>query len=94
MFTAATQYRYVSELVWLPTYVAVCALTTALIDNSWVATLVTLFALIASRIVLEVLYRIAFGDSRLQLRVGILAFMSQVGAWGLLLVWFSRHGGA
>jgi hypothetical protein len=90
MVTAATQYKYVSEVVWLPTYLAVSALTFGFFGNGPIAWGAVIFALIACRMTLELLYRIAFGDVRLRWHVGAIAFASQLLIWGLLWVWFAK----
>jgi hypothetical protein len=94
MFTAATQYRYVSEVVWLPTYLSIGALVLLLIDNSTAATVVMLVTLIGCRLVLELVYRIVLGDARLQWREGTVAFASQLVVWGLVWAWYAQRGAA
>ena len=94
MLTAATQYKYVAEAVWLPTYVGVGALVVGNIDNSAIAAAVMVVALIACRMVLELAYRIAFGDARLQWRVAVVAFGAQLAVWGILWAWYAQRGTA
>jgi hypothetical protein len=94
MFTAATQYRYVSEGVWLPTYLSVAALVVALIDNGIVAMTVSVVALTGCRLVLELAYRFVLGDARLNWQVGVVAFASQLLVWGLVWTWYVQRGAA
>lgn len=78
MFTAATQRKYVSEFVWLPTYLGVVALALGSVSNSYLIDAAIIFAGIGSRILLELIYRIVFGDGRLRWQVGAVAFAAQV----------------
>jgi hypothetical protein len=89
-----TPYRYISEAVWLPTYLAVGALLTAFIGGSAVSLIVIFISIIACRMVLEFLYRVAFGDVRLSWQVGAGAFLLQLLAWGALWAWFANKGTA
>ena len=82
--------RCIAEVVWLPTYLGVSLVVLATVNNSAVATVVLILALIACRFVLEVLYRFAFGEARLESRTRWLAFSSQVIVWGLVLVWHAQ----
>jgi len=83
-----TQYKYVHEAVWLPTYAALVFFVLSTVRNSNVATLVGIVSTIVCRMILEFLYRVAFGDERLTVRIGLLAFVSQLVVWGGLLVWY------
>lgn len=94
MFTAATHYRYVAEAVWLPSYVAVGALVLGNINDSMIAAFALFIALVASRIVLEFVCRFVFGDVRLQWRVGVIAFVSQLVLWESLWVWYAQERAA
>jgi hypothetical protein len=94
MFTAATQYRYIAEAVWLPTYLSIGALIVALINNSAAAAVVVVVALIGCRMLLELVYRVVLGDARLQWHVGAIAFVSQIFVWGLLWTWYAQRGAA
>jgi hypothetical protein len=94
MITAATQRKYISELVWLPTYLALAALVLSSISNSSLAAVVLIVGLIASRLVLELAYRFVFGDSRLQWRVGAAAFALQLMVWGALWALYAQTGAA
>jgi hypothetical protein len=85
-----THYQYVHETVWLPTYLAIVLFVLGTVPNSTIATLVLIFGLVACRVVLELLYRMTFGDTRLTVRNGLLAFGSQLVLWGLFLGWFLR----
>ena len=73
-----TSNKYVSEIVWLPTYAAIVILVLGSIENSAVATLTLIAALYGSRMVLELIYRIIFGDQRLLIKTGVIAFLCQV----------------
>lgn len=84
----STPYKYVHEAIWLPTYVVVALISLGTVQNSGVATLVMIVALIACRMFLELLYRAAFGDERLTVGIGLLAFVSQLVVWGAVLGWY------
>ena len=92
MLTTATQYKYISEAVWLPTYLGIGALVLGLIDNTAIATAVLIVALVVGRMVLELAYRIAFGDARLQWRIGAVAFGAQLAVWGSLAALYAQRG--
>jgi hypothetical protein len=92
MFTAATQYRYVAEAVWLPTYLSVAALLVALINNNTAAAVAVVVALTGCRLLLELVYRIVLGDARLQWRVGVIAIVSQILVWGFVWTWYAQRG--
>jgi hypothetical protein len=92
MITAATQYRYVSETVWLPTYLSVAAMIWGSVENSNLAAVAVAAALIACRLVLELVYRIVLGDARLQWRVGVVALASQLVVWGFFWFWYAQRG--
>ena len=83
-----TPYKYVQEAIWLPTYVVVALISLGTVQNSGVATLVMIVALIVSRMFLELLYRAAFGDERLTVRVGLHTFVSQLVVWSGVLGWY------
>jgi len=48
MDSAPVDRRYISEVVWLPTYLAISLLVLGIVDNSMVATLVLVVRLSAS----------------------------------------------
>ncbi len=83
--------RYIAEVVWLPTYLGVSLVVLATVDNSALATAVLVFALTTCHFLLEVLYRFAFGDARLDSRTKWLAFGSQLIVWGLVLAWHAQR---
>jgi len=88
-------HRYVAEIVWLPTYVSLIVLILGTVANSALATVLVLVSLIGSRMILEFVCRVVFGDARLQFRTQIAAFGFQLIVWGL--VWFvyaQRHSAA
>lgn len=94
MFTAATQYKYVSEVVWLPTYLVLGAVTSAFFGSTAIGLVAVIIMLILCRMILELLYRIAFGDARLKWQVGAIAFTLQIVVWGALWAWFAENGKA
>ncbi len=79
-------HRYVAELVWLPTYISLVILILGTVANSTFASVLILVSLSGSRMILEFIYRVAFGDARLQLRTQVAAFGFQAAVWSL--VWF------
>ena len=83
-----TPYKYVHEAIWLPTYVVLALIILGTVQNSGAATSVIIVALIVCRMFLEMLYRAAFGDERLTVRIGLLAFVSQLVVWGGVLGWY------
>jgi hypothetical protein len=76
-----TNYKYIHEAVWLPAYAVTALIVLGTIQNSNAATLIMIAALIVCRMLIELLYRLAFGDERLTVRIGLLAFGSQLVAW-------------
>jgi hypothetical protein len=90
MTSAATDRRYVSEVVWIPTYIAIAAFVLGWVSNSWGATLALVTALVGCRAVLELLYRLVFGAVRLELRTGLAVFAYQVVVWGLIWAWHAQ----
>lgn len=70
--------RSVPGVVWIPSYIAICGVAQALF-GSLIVTLVLLFV---SGAILEVLYRLAFGEKRHELRVQAIAFGAQCLMWG------------
>ena len=94
MTSAATDRRYVSEAVWLPTYIGVAMVVLGTVSSSWVATLLVVAALIGCRLLLELLYRMVFGTARLEFRTGLIAFGSQIVVWALIWAWHAQRSGA
>jgi len=90
MPSTALHHRYVAEAVWLPTYVGLTMLILGGIANTTLASAVLLASLLASRMLLELVYRVTFGDARLQLRIQLAAFAFQVIVWGLLWAWHAH----
>lgn len=86
------QHHYVSDAVWLPTYFRIAALALGGISNSAIAPAAVLIALLSCRLILELIYRFVFGNSRLQWRVGVLAFVAQLAAWGLFWLRHAQEG--
>lgn len=85
-----TPNRFVSEAVWLPSYVAIILLVLGNVRNSTAATLLMFLGLVVSRMFLELIYRMAFGDERLSLRTGIFAVGGQVVVWGGFFAWWYK----
>ncbi len=83
-----TPYKYVHDVIWLPTYVVVALFVLGTVQNSNVATLVMIVSLIACHMFFELLYRFAFRDERLTVRIGLLAFVSQLVVWGGVFWWY------
>lgn len=83
-----TPNRYVSEAVWIPSYLAIIFLILGNVKNSAIATLAMIFGLLVSRMLLELVYRIVFGDERLTMRIGVFAVGGQLLVWGGLLGWW------
>ncbi len=83
--------KFVSELVWLPTYIMVAIFVFSRIDNAALAILAIFAVPIGIRVVLEIFYRALFGVNRLTLKIGILAFLSQVFVWGGFVFWFDQQ---
>jgi len=83
-----TPYKYVHEAIWLPTYLVVALLVLGAVQSAGAATVVIIVSLTVCRMLLELLYRAAFGDERLTFRIGLLALMSQLVAWGVVLGWY------
>ena len=94
MLTSATQNRLVSEIVWIPTYIVVAALGSGFFGSGAFGIVATIATLIACRFVLEFLYRLVFGDSRLHWQVGAIAFASQMLLWGAIWAWIAKRGTA
>lgn len=77
-----TQNRYITEAVWIPSYLAIVVILLTYIDNANIQTLAIIVALISARIIFELVYRIIFGDKRLTIRIGVFAVLGQLIAWG------------
>jgi vacuolar-type H+-ATPase subunit I/STV1 len=77
--------RFVSELVWLPSYVGLLFLMIGVTGSTG---LVVLLALLACRVALEFLYRIMFGARRRELGIGAIAFAAQCVIWGGVWAWY------
>ena len=84
----STPNRYMHETIWLPTYVVVIIFILGFVKNSTIQTLIIIFGLILARIILEFIYRLAFGDERLTFRIAILAIIAQLIVWGSMLGWW------
>jgi hypothetical protein len=85
------RYRYISEAVWLPTYIGIAALVLGTINNPALATAVGLASALVCRMLLELLYRIAFGETRLQLRIQLATFSLQLLVWILVWGWYVQR---
>ena len=73
------EHRYIGEVVWLPTYLGFAYLLLGATKSSgWF-----LFpALLLTRIVLEVIYRLTFGERRHEWSCKAIAFLLQLVVWG------------
>ncbi len=80
--------KYVTEVVWLPTYVGVVLL---LVGALGVGAIEIFLGLVASRAILDLTYRIVFGERRHELRTKLIAFASQLVVWGLVWVWYAQR---
>ena len=94
MFTAATQHRYVSEAIWLPTYLSIAALILGSVESTNLAMVSVAAALLGCRLFLELVYRFVLGDARLQWHIGLVALASQVAIWGTFWFMYSQRGTA
>lgn len=83
-----TPYKYVHEAIWLPTYAVVALVVLGTVQNGNVAFLVMIVSLTVCHMLLELVYRFVFGDERLTVRIGLLAFTSQLVVWGGVLGWY------
>ena len=77
--------KYVTEVVWLPTYISVFVLLLG------VGVVGTFLGLVACRAVLELTYRVVFGERRYELRIKLAAFASQLVVWGVVWAWYVQH---
>jgi hypothetical protein len=84
------EHRYISELVWLPTYLGITAFVLGTINDSTIASVALLVSLVMTRMALELLYRIALGETRLEIKTGLIALACQVLVWGLIFSWHFR----
>ena len=82
--TDKPEKRLVNEFVWLPTYLSVFLLVIAAGGDKFYFIFP---ALILSRFILEMVYRLTFGNRRHELKVKCAAFASQCALWGFLW-WF------
>jgi len=87
-------HRYMAEAVWLPTYIGLVMLVLGKVENGTLASALVIVALVGSRMLLELVYRLTFGDARLQLRTQLAAFAFQVVAWGLVWAWYAERTSA
>jgi len=91
MPTTRLHQRYVSEVTWLPSYVGIATVVLGSIDNSTLASVALVIALISFRVVLELVYRLTFGNVRLEARTQATAFALQVVVWGLVWAWYAHQ---
>ena len=87
-------HRYMAEAVWLPTYIGLVMLVLGKVENGTLASALVIVALVGSRMLLELVYRLTFGDARLQLRTQLAAFAFQAVAWGLVWAWHAQRTSA
>lgn len=78
-----TQNRYITEAVWIPSYLSIIVILLTYINNVNIQTLAIIISLISARIIFELVYRIIFGDKRLTFRIGVFAVAGQLIAWGV-----------
>lgn len=83
--------KYVSEIVWLPTYIVIAIVGLVAFRNPAVSTITIFFSIILVRILLELVYRVIFGPKRLNIRNGIIAFICQILVFGGLVLWLQQH---
>ncbi len=84
-------HRYVSELVWLPTYLMVAIFVFSRIDNPLIAVIAIFVVPMVIRIILEVMYSFLFGAKRLTLKIGVTGFLCQLAVWGGLVFWLDQQ---
>ena len=77
--------KYVNDVVWLPTYLSLILILITSIENDLVFALLLFPALITTRMILELVYRIIFNEQRLTLQNNIIALLSQAIVWGIVL---------
>lgn len=82
-------HKYVHELVWLPTYIAICLLVIGSTFGHWIGFILMPLILIVCRMILELLYRLVFGIDRLGPLVGVIAFASQTCVWTMLFIFLN-----
>ena len=82
--------NYASELVWLPTYIAILIIVFGTIEDNNLKLVVMFFAWIASRVAFEFFFRIAYGGMRLPVKAGVITFFAQSLGWGIFFLWASR----
>ena len=73
--------KLVNDFVWTPSYIGVATLCLGLYQGELVTLLIIILALMATRFVLEFIYRLIFGARRLQLSTGIITFVCQIVTW-------------
>ena len=84
-----TARNFVTEVVWLPTYLGAALV---LIGTGWGAFWYLVPALLLIRLVLELMYRLTFAESRHEISVRFVAFVLQCIAWGGVWVMFGAKG--
>jgi vacuolar-type H+-ATPase subunit I/STV1 len=78
-------YKFVSQLVWLPSYVGIALLMIGVTGGTG---LVVLGAILAGGAALEFIYRVAFGARRRELGIGTITFALQCVVWGGVWAWY------
>ncbi len=84
----AATWDYMTEVVWLPTYIGVSLL---LLSAFNVGSIGIFAALIACRFFLELAYDIIFGTAKHELRTKLIAFSVQTVVWGVVWVWYAQR---
>ena len=79
------------EAVWFPTYVGVGLFMLGTVSDSVSAALLAFASMVASRAILEILYRLMFGAARLEARTAWTAFGMQIVVWLLIWGWHAQR---
>ena len=82
--------KYANEVVWLPTYIAILIIVFGTIEDNNLKLVVMISAWIASRVIFEFIFRIAYGGMRLPIKAGVITFFAQSIVWAVFFLWVSR----
>ena len=80
----STSNKYISEIVWLPTYLVIIIIFNGNIHNSMVVTITVIPTLIITRMLLEFMHRVILEERRLYIKNQLIAFISQIVMWGVV----------
>ena len=86
----STSNKYISEIVWLPTYLVIIIIFNANINNSIVVTITVIPTLIITRMLLEFIYRVTLEERRLYFKNQLIAFISQIAMWGVVFYYVAK----